>query len=560
MGGRSREPAGRAGLRGRGSECALLDELVAAIRRGESQSLVLRGEAGIGKTALLEYLIASAPDATIVRTVGVQSDMELPYAALHQLCGPLLDRLEALPAPQRRAMEIAFGVTAGDAPDRFLVGLAVLSLFSEVAEQRPLLCVVDDAQWLDQASALTMAFVARRLLAEPVAIVFAAREPGEELLHVSELVVGGLRNRDARALLSSAVPFKLDERVRDRIIAETRGNPLALLELPRGLTARQLAGGFGLVEAQGLAGRIEESFVRRVETLSDDARRLLLVAAAEPVGDPLLLLAACERLEIAVSAVDAETDGLLALGERVIFRHPLVRSAVYRTATREQRREVHLALAEATDGSVDPDRRAWHLATAAVGPDEPVAAALEQSAGRAQARGGRAAAGAFLHRSVVRTSDPEQRTRRALAAAQASLHAGMFEGALELLALAEASMPDELQAAHVELLRGQIAFASRMGPTAPPLLLKAAQGFERLEPELARETYLDAWGAAFFAGRFATAGSLAEVSRSTTSASRSTRPLRASDLLLDGLSTLVTEGRAAAAPLLRRAIATFADN
>ena len=260
------------------------------------------------------------------------------------------------------------GLTAGEAPDRFLVGLAVLSLFSEVAEQRPLLCVVDDAQWLDQASALTLAFVARRLLAEPVAIVFAAREPGEELLHVSELEVDGVRNGDARALLSSAVRFKLDERVRDRIIAETRGNPLALLELPRGLTARQLAGGFGLVEAQGLAGRIEESFVRRVETLSDDARRLLLVAAAEPVGDPLLLLAASERLGIAVSAVDAETDGLLAFGERVTFRHPLVRSAVYRTATREQRREVHLALAEATDRSVDPDRRAWHLATAAAGP------------------------------------------------------------------------------------------------------------------------------------------------------------------------------------------------
>src|SRR4051812_15869790 len=289
MGGRAREPAGRAGLRGRGSECALLDELVAAIRRGESQSLVLRGEAGIGKTALLEYLIASAPDATIVRAVGVQSDMELAYAALHQLCGPLLDRLQALPAPQRRAMEIVFGVTAGEAPDRFLVGLAVLSLFSEVAEQRPLLCVVDDAQWLDQASALTLAFVARRLLAEPVAMIFAAREPGEELQHVSELEVFGVHDSDARALLSSAVQFKLDERVRDRIIAETRGNPLALLELPRGLTARQLAGGFGLLGAQALTGRIEEGFVRRLEALSDDARRLLLVAAAEPVGDPLLL-------------------------------------------------------------------------------------------------------------------------------------------------------------------------------------------------------------------------------------------------------------------------------
>src|SRR5215208_2840935 len=560
MGGRSREPAGRAGLRGRGSECALLDELVAAIRRGESQSLVLRGEAGIGKTALLEYLIASAPDATIVRAVGVQSDMELPYAALHQLCGPLLDRLEALPAPQRRAMEIVFGVTAGEAPDRFLVGLAVLSLFSVVAEPLQKKSVIADAQWLDQASALTLAFVARRLLAEPVAIIFAAREPGEELQHVSELEVFGVHDSDARALLSSAVRFKLDERVRDRIIAETRGNPLALLELPRGLTARQLAGGFGLLGAQALTGRIEESFVRRLEALSDDARRLLLVAAAEPVGDPLLLWRAAERLGIRPTAAEeAEADGLLAIDEWVRFRHPLVRSAVYRTATGEQRREVHLALAEATDGSIDPDRRAWHLATAAAGPDESVAAALEQSAGRAQARGGLAAAAAFLHRAVVLSADPEQRVRRAIAAAQASLDAGMFEGALELLRLAEALTPDELQAAHAELLRGQIAFASSMGTTAPPLLLSAAQRLERLDPDLARETYLDAWGAALFAGRFASAGSRVEVARAAASAPRPTGPLRTADLVLDALSTLFTEGPAAAAPLLRRATAIFAD-
>jgi DNA-binding NarL/FixJ family response regulator len=554
---RTTYPGGR--LRGRASECALLDDLVSAIRRGESRSLVLRGEAGIGKTALLEYLVASAPDATVVRAVGVQSDMELAFASLHQLCGPLLDGLERLPAPQRQAMEIVFGLATGEVPDRFRVGLAALSLFSDVAEKRPLLCVIDDAQWLDHASALTFAFVARRLLAEPVAIVFAAREPCEELLHVSELEVNGVRNADARALLSSAVRFKLDERVRDRIIAETHGNPLALLELPRGLTARQLAGGFGLVEAQGLAGRIEESFVRRVETLSDVARRVLLIAAAEPVGDPLLLLAASRQLGIAASAVDAETDGLLTLEERVTFRHPLVRSAVYRAATREQRREVHLALAEATDPSVDPDRRAWHLATAAAGPSEPVAAALEQSAGRAQARGGLAAAAAFLHRAVVLSSDPKQRVRRALAAAQASLHAGIYEGALELLALVQDSTPDELQQAQVELLRGQIAFASSMGSAAPPLLLNAAQRLERLDPELARETYLDAWGAAMFAGRFAAAGSLVEVSRAATSAPRPTRPLRPSDLLLDGLTTLFTEGHAAAAPLLRRATATFAD-
>jgi len=492
----SRGPGRQTCLRGRASECALLDVLVGDVCRGESRSLMLRGEAGIGKTALLEYLVASASELTVVRAIGVESEIELAYASLQQLCAPLLNRLELLPAPQRQALEIVFGLSAGAVPDRFLVGLGVLTLLSKVADERPLLCVVDDAQWLDQASALTLAFVARRLLAEPVGIVFAAREPGEELRHFSELEVPGVRNGDARALLGSAVRFMLDERVRDRIIAETRGNPLALLELPRGLTATQLAGGFGPLGAQALSVRIEESFVRRLEALSDDARRLLLLAAAEPVGDPLLLWRSAEQLGIAVLTVDAETDGLLATGERVTFRHPLVRSAVYRTATRGQRREVHLALAKATDRSVDPDRHAWHLATAAAGPNEAVAAELERSASRAQARGGLAAAAAFLHRSVVLSGDPMQRVRRALAAAQASLYAGVFEGALELLALAEASTLDELQMAQVDLLRGQIAFASSMGTSAPPLLLKAAQRLERLDPELARETYLDAWGAA----------------------------------------------------------------
>jgi len=339
----------RTGLRGRSSECALLDDLVSAIRRGESRSLVLRGEAGIGKTALLEYLVASAAELTVLRAVGVESEMELAYAGLQQLCAPLLDRRGRLPAPQRQALEVVFGVGVGAAPDRFLVGLGVLSLLAEAAEERPLLCVIDDAQWLDQASALTLAFVARRLLAEPVGIVFAARDPGEALAGLSALEVHGLVNGDARALLSLAVGFKLDERVRDRIVAETRGNPLALLELPRGLTATQLAGGFGLVRAQGLPGRIEENFVRRLETLSDDARLLLLVAAAEPVGDPLLLWRAAEGLGIARAAdIAAETAGLVAIGQRVTFRHPLVRSAAYRSADASERRAAHRALAEST--------------------------------------------------------------------------------------------------------------------------------------------------------------------------------------------------------------------
>ena len=535
----------------------MLDGLLSAIRRGESQSLVLRGEAGIGKTALLEYLLESASDLAVLRAVGVESEMELAYASLHQLCAPLLDRLERLPAPQRDALRVVFGLSTGPVPDRFLVGLAVLSVLSDTAEQRPLLCVVDDAQWLDQASALTLAFVARRLLAEPVGIVFAAREPGRELQDLPELEVHGVRNGDARALLGSAVRLKLDERVRDRIIAETRGNPLALLELPRGLTAPQLAGGFGLLEAQGLPARIEESFVRRLNALPDDARRLLLLAAAEPVGDPLLLLRASEQLGIAVAAVDAETDGLLTIGERATFRHPLVRSAVYRSAAVQERRAVHLALAEATDRNVDPDRHAWHLAAGAAGPDEQVASELERSAGRAQARGGVAATAAFLQRAVALTEDSARRADRALAAAQASFQAGAFDAALGLLATAGAGPLDELGQAHVERMRAQIAFDQRRGRDASPLLLRAAQRLEPLDVELARETHLEALVAAIYASCFAAGADVTDVAVAARSAPLGPDPLPASQLLLLGLATRLTDGCAAAAPILSKAVQAY---
>jgi DNA-binding CsgD family transcriptional regulator len=487
--------------------------------------------------------------------------MELAYASLHQLCGPMLDRIVTLPAPQRQALEIVFGVSEGAAPDRFLVGLAVLGLLSEVAQERPLLCVVDDAQWLDRASALTLAFAGRRLLAEPVGLVFAAREPGEELRQVPEMRVEGLGEGDARALLDSAVRFRLDGRVRDEIIAETRGNPLALLELPRGLTATQLASGFGLLGAQALSGRIEESFVRRLNVLSESARRLLLLAAAEPTGDPLLLWRAAEQLEIGpVAADDLEGEGLLAIGDRVTFRHPLVRSGVYGSAARRERRAVHLALAEATDQDVDPDRRAWHLAAAAPGPDEQVARELERSAGRAQARGGLAAAAAFLHRAVALTGDRRRRVDRALVAAEANLQAGEFDLAHSLVSIAETGALDELQRARVELLRGRIALFSTLGSDAPPLLLTAAQHLERVDVRLARDTYLDAWGAAMLAGRLTTRGGLLEVSRAVRSAPRPDGPPRPSDLLLDSLATLITDGGEAAAPLLEEATRTFVED
>ena len=537
-------------LRGRASECAALDGLLRGLRAGQSRALVVRGEAGIGKTVLLEYLISSASDLSVVRTAGVESDIELAYASLHQLCVPLLNRLDRLPGPQRRALEIVFSLSTGPPPDRFLVGLAVLSFFSEVTTERALLCVIDDAQWLDQASAETLAFVAHRLVAEPVGLVFAAREPGRELQHLPELEVHGLGDADARALLSSAVPFKLDERIRDRIIEEMRGNPLALLELPRGLSATQLAGGFGLSEAHALTSRIQEGFSRQLEPLTDDARLLLLLAAAEPVGDPLLLSRAAAQLGITVSAADAEIDGLLALGRRVTFRHPLVRAAVYRSATVQDRQAVHLALAEATDRGLDPDRRAWHLSTAAAGPDEEVASELEASAGRAQARGGAAAAAAFLQRALALTADPGRRADRALAAAQASLQAGAFDAARGLLATSETGPLDDVQLARVDLLRGHIAFASGAASDAPPLLLKAASRLEAFDLELACETYLNAWGAAGMAGQGDVILEIWRAVRALPLTSGDPRPL---ELLLAGMAQLTTEGHAAAAPTLQRA-------
>ena len=376
-------------LLGRLPERAALSQLLDTARAGRSGVLVMRGEPGIGKTALLEYAIESAAGLRVVRVAGVESEMELAFAALQQLCAPMLDKLAGLPDPQREALGVAFGLTTGAAPDRFLVGLAALSLLSEAAEQQPLLCVVDDAQWLDRASAQVLAFVARRLLADPVALVFATREPGEEYRGPPELLVGGLREGDARELLGSVITGPLDEQVRDRIVAETRGNPLALLELPRGVTPAELAGGFGLPGVPGLSGRIKDNFRRRLEVLPAATQRLMLVAAAEPAGEPALVWRAAERLGIGAEAAWPAADaGLLTIGERVVFRHPLVRSAVYRAASPADRRAAQQALAGATDPQADPDRRAWHRAQATLGPDEEVASELECSAGRAQARGG----------------------------------------------------------------------------------------------------------------------------------------------------------------------------
>jgi DNA-binding CsgD family transcriptional regulator len=550
-------------LRGRRSECEALDHVVAGVLAGHSRAVVLRGEAGVGKTVLLEYLAERASQCRVVQAAGVEAEMELPFAGLHQLCASMLDRLGNLPDPQNEALATAFGLSSGESPDRFLVGLAALTLLSDIAEERPLLCVVDDAQWLDRASAQALAFVARRLRAEAVAVVFSERESSRELAGLPELAVGGLADDDARALLESVVTGPLDERVRDRIVAETHGNPLALMELPHGLTHAELAGGFGLSTGSPLSGQIEESFRRRLRGLPPTSRELLLIAAAEPVGDPLTVWRAAELLGVGAQAAGpASRAGLGEFGARVRFRHPLVRSAVYRSSSLDDRLRAHRGLAEATDPETDPDRRAWHLAHATPALDETVAAELEESASRAQARGGLAAAAAFLRRAAALTPEPEPRARRALAAARCSHEAGAPDSALELLAMAEAGPLDELQRARAELLRAQIRFAVNRGRDSPPLLLAAARRLEKLDAKLSRETYLDAFSAALFAGRLGVGASMREVAEAVLAANwgeSGGRSPPACDLLLEGVAVLTTQGYAAGAPTLKRALSAFRD-
>ncbi len=559
----SQDPGPPPKLLGRRSECEALDRLLADALAGRSRVTILRGEAGVGKSALLGCLSGRLAGWNVARAAGVESEMELAYAGLHQLCAPMLGHLGRLPAPQRDALATVFGRSAGAAPDRFLVGLATLTLFAEVAEQQPLACLVDDAQWLDRASAQILGFVARRLLAERVAVVCAARTgAGDDVLAgLPVLAIHPLGDSDARALLLANVPGPIDAAVCDQIITESHGNPLALLELPRTWNVAGLAGGFGLPSGQPVAGRIEQSYVRRLRLLPLDTQLLVLTAAAEPLGDVVLLHRAAGTLGIDLAAAGpAQDGGLLELGERVEFAHPLVRSAAYRSAAAGDRHRVHRALANATVAETDPDRRAWHRARAAPRPDEEVAAELERSAGRAQARGGIAAAAAFLQRSAELTVDPARRAGRALAAARTSFQAGAFEAALGLVATAKAGPLDEFQRAWVDLVRGQLAFTSGLASDAPPLLLKAARRLELIDLDLARETYLAAWGAASVAaGQPAGRGVLLEICRAVRALPPRPGAPRPLDLLLGGLALLTTNGHAAATPMLQRAATALAD-
>ncbi len=541
-------------LRGRRREQEALDRLLRDVRAGRSRVLVLRGEAGVGKTALLDYLAEAASAGQVTRAAGVEPETEIAYSALQQLCAPLLDHLDRLPEPQRNALATGFGLSAGDPPDTLLVGLAVLGLFAEAASERPLVCAVDDVQWMDRMSEVILTFVARRLDSESVALVFAARTPGDERIlgGLPELRVEGLPDADARALLDSVLPGPVDARVRDRIVAETRGNPLALLELPRDLTPAELAFGFGGHSAEPLVSRVEEGFQRRIAALPPETRTLLLTAAVEPVGDVPLLWRALERLDVGTdAAAPAAAAGLVEIGTRVRFRHPLVRSASLRSAEPAGLRAVHRALAEVTDPEREPDRRAWHRAHAAPGPDEEVAGELERSAGRAMTRGGRAAAAAFLERAAELTLDPAKRAGRVLSAATARFTAGALAEVPDLLAAAELGPLDPMQRAEVERLRAKVAFALNAGRAAVPPLLSAARRLEALDPAAARETYLAAIGAAVNAGWLG-GGDLRRAAEAARGVPAGEEP---AGLLLAGLTAWILEGHAAAVPLFTRALA-----
>jgi DNA-binding CsgD family transcriptional regulator len=548
----------RPDLVGRRRERELLDQHLDSARAGRGVVLVVHGDPGVGKTALLEYAVQRGDAFRIARTVGVEGELALPFAALQQLCAPILALRMNLPPPQRDALDVAFGLAPGGPPSPFLVGLAVLGLLSEAAEDRPVLCVVDDAQWLDQASAAALAFIARRLVAEKVALLFATRAVGATFVGLPELRVEPLGHEDARALLAASLPAPVDAQVLEQVVAETRGNPLGLLELPRGLTPAQLAGGFGLPAAVPVHGAIEELFAQRLAALPPDARLLLLVAAADATGDAALMWRAAQHLGLNESAARAiEAEELATFGDGVTFRHPLVRSAVYRAAGPDERARVHRALADAIGQDTDPDRRAWHRGQGALMPDDNVADDLERSAVRARARGGFAAAAAFLERSSVLTLDPARRAGRALAAAQARQQAGEFDGALSLAATAEAGPLDKFQRAQADVLRARIFFATDRGRKAPSSLLVAAKRVESLDTRLAREIYLDALTAAVFAGRLAGEFDARHVAVEVRAAPPSAPPVRAADLLLDGLALLITEGHAAGIATTRKALERF---
>jgi DNA-binding CsgD family transcriptional regulator len=543
----------------RREERQTLDLLVQSLRAGESSALVIHGEPGIGKTALLEYLSHNAAGCRVERIAGFQSEMELPFAAVQQLCLPFMDRIGQLAAPQQAGLETAFGLSDQPPADIFIVGLAVLELLADAAEKQPLLCLVDDQQWLDFASAQVLSFVGRRLGSESLGLVFVTREPDEHLVGLPELHVAGLPAADAASLLDSVLPGRLDTRIRDQIVAETRGNPLALLELTRGTTPTQLAFGLELPGAVPLSGKMEENFRRRAAALPVATRLLLMVAAAEPTGDPVLMWRAASILGLSSDALESATDaGYIEVGDRVRFRHPLVRSAAYRAGSGKERQLVHRALADVTDQDHDEERYAWHLAQATAEPSEEVAIELGRAAELALARGCIAGAGGYLQRAVALSVDAGRRTDRAIEAAQGKIRNGAFDTAVDLLSIAQNGRVTELQQARIDLVRAQLAHVTDRGGEVPLLLLRAARRMESVDPDLARETYLDAISAAAFAGRFAaTGGGILDVAQAAAAAPPPAREQRTVDILLDSIAGSYIGEVRPGVPGLRAVLAGF---
>jgi DNA-binding CsgD family transcriptional regulator len=530
-------------------------------REGRGGAVVIRGEAGIGKSALLDDLADNAPDFCVCRVLGVESEMELPYAALQRLSEPIIDRLVDLDQCHQDALETAFGRAGGAPPDGFLVGMAVLGLVASAAGVNPVMWVVDDAQWLDRASVQTIGFVSRRLRTERVVIAMAARDTSDDgdLAGLPELRLGGLGVDDAGELFDS-VAGPVDAAVRARILAEARGNPLALLELPRAWTTAEVVEGLSGSDRVPLSGKLELAFATRLAELPPETQTLLALAAAEPKGDPALLWSAAERLGLDWSAAaPAEFAGLIEFGHRVYFRHPLVRAAAYRSAPVHERLAAHRALAEVTDPVRDADRRVWHRANSTVTHDESIAIELEHAATRAKARGGLLAAAAFLERAALLTPDGARRANRTLAAARAKRDAGAPESALSLLAAVKTEPPSELRDAMAEQLRGSIAFDQRRGTEAVELLVSAAQRLERFDVKLARDAHLEAFVAAVRASNPDRGELIRTAAQAARAAPTGHESPRTADLLLDALAMLVTEGYEAAAPMLTRAVAAVRD-
>jgi DNA-binding CsgD family transcriptional regulator len=541
-------------LVGRTNEGRVLESALGEVLDGHARVLVVRGDAGMGKTALLQHLTASAPQFRTVLATGVESEMALPHAGLHQLCGSMLDHLDSLPGPQRDAARAAFGLAAGTSPEPLMVGLATLSLLTAVSDERPLLSVIDDAHWLDRESLQALAFVARRLLAEPVCLAFATRISLTELAGLPELVVEPLAESDAQTLLGAVLRVPLDDRVRDRIVNETHGNPLALVEWPRGLTLAELAGGFGMPSTMAMTGQIEENFRRRLAELPWSTQVFLTVAAAEPTGDALLVWRAARALGVeADDATPAVNADLVEIGVRLSFRHPLVRTAAYRSAAPADRQAAHRALADCTDERIDPDRRAWHRALGSPGPDEDIAAALESTSARARARGGLAAAGALLERSAALTLDGSRRGDRILASADAYQEAGSFDLAARLLANAESLELGDAARAHVALLRAREATFGGKLRDAPDLLLRAATLLEIVDVGYAEVAYAQAMAVAQLVGNLTSGAGLREAAEA---ALRCSLPPQwtPKEWLLTGIAQFTTEGLAVAAPALREAL------